>query len=59
MPNSFFDTDAELASLSLTFLPDGESGQWQMEPDRPESGTQLPVAASARLARDGEVTFVR
>jgi hypothetical protein len=26
--NRSFDTDTELASLSLTLLPNGESGQW-------------------------------
>jgi hypothetical protein len=27
-PNRLFDTDAELASLSLTLEPNGESDQW-------------------------------
>ena len=29
--NMAVDADVELASLSLTLLPNGESGQWQRE----------------------------
>jgi hypothetical protein len=76
------NTDAELASFSLTLLPNGESGQWQgkhvlcqidakshnshglplsselMRVRPSHRGTQLPFAAM-RLARDGEVPFIR
>jgi hypothetical protein len=30
-PNRLVETDTELASFSLTLLPNGESGQWQNE----------------------------
>ena len=32
--NRSVDSDTELASISLTLLPNGESGQWLRQSDR-------------------------